>query len=354
MNASSQNSRKHSEMSRSSGYRHYKEKSDYSQPSKKRSNCYLLLNKKYFGIIDKGLSSLASQLKKEIRDINDIQHDYNISGYSDYVFKLSAYKNHSKAIAIRMICDYLFRELEKTYTRMSFLKITLLVPDHVIGFIIGIEGKNINSIRDETKARIEVYPPKNSAKFREIEISGSPIDISRASERIFMIEEKYINFNRSAPSKEQKDSYRRSRSRSRSRSRKKYEYERRRRPNQSPSNKPSINISQMSNRSAPKVPSNENNKEEAITEEEKANKEKEGNKRSTIQLLFSKENLDAIKNKKELWKQICEKSELKVTDWDIEINKKPMRVLSIEGSATDTTSSIFQIQQIILGLAKEK
>ena len=110
----------------------------------------------------------------------------------------------------------------------------------------------------------------------------------------------------------------------------------------------------MSNRSAPKAPSNENNKEEAITEEEKANKEKEGNKRTTIQLLFSKEDLDAIKNKKELWKQICEKSELKVTDWDIEINKKPMRVLSIEGSATDTTSSIFQIQQIILGLTKEK
>lgn len=65
----------------------------------------------------------------------------------------------------------------------------------MIGFIIGIEGKNINTIRDESKARIEVFPQTNS-KMRQIEIAGNPNSISKAAEKIFSIEEKYCNFNK--------------------------------------------------------------------------------------------------------------------------------------------------------------
>ena len=78
---------------------------------------------------------------------------------------------------------------------MSYLKVSILIPDNVIGFIIGIEGKNINSIRDETGARIEVHPQNDSRKYRQIEIAGDPLSISKAAEKIYGITYKYVNFN---------------------------------------------------------------------------------------------------------------------------------------------------------------
>ena len=80
---------------------------------------------------------------------------------------------------------------------MSYLKVSILIPDNVIGFIrfiIGIEGKNIKLIRNETGARIEVHPQNNSRKYRQIEIAGEPLSISKAAEKIYGITYKYVNF----------------------------------------------------------------------------------------------------------------------------------------------------------------
>ena len=56
----------------------------------------------------------------------------------------------------------------------------------------------INTITTNKKqrAKIEVFPKLNKGKFRKIDIYGSPDKIFRACERIFNIEEKYINFNK--------------------------------------------------------------------------------------------------------------------------------------------------------------
>ena len=86
--------------------------------------------------------------------------------------------------------------MKKLYPKMSFLKVSILIPDNVIGFIIGIEGKNINTIRDNTGTKIEVHKPNDSKKYRQIEISGSPYNISKAAEQIYVITNKYINFGK--------------------------------------------------------------------------------------------------------------------------------------------------------------
>ena len=46
--------------------------------------------------------------------------------------------------------------------KVSYLKLIFVIPENVIGFIIGISGKNINQIRDETNTKIEVYTLNNT------------------------------------------------------------------------------------------------------------------------------------------------------------------------------------------------
>jgi hypothetical protein len=65
----------------------------------------------------------------------------------------------------------------------------------VVGFIIGIEGKNINRIRDMSGAKIDVFQHDINTKYRQIELAGSALDISRATEKIYKIVNKYYFFN---------------------------------------------------------------------------------------------------------------------------------------------------------------
>ena len=161
-----------------------------------RSNCYILLPKNYFNYIEKSILSLTSSLRNKIKDICDIRHDYTLPFYQDYVFKISTYSNASRAIAVKIISAFLFSQMEKTYKKMSYIKITLLIPDNVIRFVIGIEGRNINSIRSESKAKIDVFQSVNRAHYRQIELKGDPESICKASERIFDIEEKYNKYGK--------------------------------------------------------------------------------------------------------------------------------------------------------------
>jgi hypothetical protein len=68
----------------------------------------------------------------------------------------------------------------------------------VVGFVIGIDGKNINKIRDLTDAKVDVKAEDIGGKYRQIElagtislITGKSVQISRAAERIYRIVNKY-------------------------------------------------------------------------------------------------------------------------------------------------------------------
>lgn len=190
----------------------------YEAPyEKKPLYCYILLPKNYYNYIAKNFSNIQNELRNEIKDISDIQYDYTLPHFQDYIFKLATYKISSKANAIRIISDYLFKEMKNTFKTMTYLKVSILIPDNVIGFIIGIDGKNINGIREETDAKIEVFPQNESKRFRKIEISGDPHSISAAAERIYSITYKYINFgkdDRYPPEKDHRHRYSKSPSRS--------------------------------------------------------------------------------------------------------------------------------------------
>lgn len=164
---------------------------------KKKLYSYILLPKNYFNYIEKNFSSLSNDLHEEIDDIGDIQYDYTLPYFAEHILRLSTSKTSSKALAIKIISEYLFHEMKDTYKNMTYLKVSILIPNNVIGFIIGIDGKNINTIRDETGARIEVFAQNNSRDYRQIEIAGSPGSISRAAEKIYSITNRYINFDNS-------------------------------------------------------------------------------------------------------------------------------------------------------------
>ena len=179
-------------------YTHHDSSMKYYERSydKKKLNCFILLPKNYYNYISKNFNGLCSDLRKEIKDISDIQYDYTLPHFQEYILKLVTYKIESNALAIKIICDYLFKEMKNTFKTMTYLKVSILVPDNVVGFVIGIDGKNINTIRAETDAKIEVFPPNESKRYRKIEISGNPHSISAAAERIYCISYKYINFGK--------------------------------------------------------------------------------------------------------------------------------------------------------------
>ena len=101
----------------------------------------------------------------------------------------------SKSAVIKIIAEHLFDCLQKVYENTTYLKMSFLIPDNVIGFIIGIEGKNINQIREETNAKIEVYSPNNTRNYRKIEITGDPQGIVWEAEKIYSFTRRYFYFN---------------------------------------------------------------------------------------------------------------------------------------------------------------
>jgi hypothetical protein len=79
------------------------------------------------------------------------------------------------------VSDFIYGKMKDIYRDMSYLKMSVLVPKRklyliildTIGFIIGIDGKNINDIRDNSGARIEVFQDNINHKYRQIEVAGS-------------------------------------------------------------------------------------------------------------------------------------------------------------------------------------
>jgi hypothetical protein len=66
-----------------------------------------------------------------------------------------------------------------------------------VGFIIGIEGKNINKIRELSGTRIDVFQQDITSRYRQIELAGSASSVSQAAENIYKIVNKYYFFDHS-------------------------------------------------------------------------------------------------------------------------------------------------------------
>ena len=161
-----------------------------------KDDCLILLPKNYYNFISKDFDKLKNRLRDETKDdISNIQYDYTVPSYQEYIFRFTTYSFENKSIAIKIISEFLFDSLKKIYDNSKYLRLSFLIPDNVIGFIIGIDGKNINQIRDETNAKIEVFPQNNLRNYRKIEIAGEPEGIAGAANKIYSITKKYFYFN---------------------------------------------------------------------------------------------------------------------------------------------------------------
>ena len=161
-----------------------------------KDDCLIVLPKNYYNYITKDFDQLKNRLRNELKDdISNIVYNFVVPGFNENIFKFTSYSFTSRATAIRIISEFLFDAVKKVYENTTYLKLSFLIPDNVIGFIIGIEGKNINQIREETNAKIEVYSPNNSVNYRKIEIAGDPRGIAGAAEKIYSITRKYFYFN---------------------------------------------------------------------------------------------------------------------------------------------------------------
>jgi hypothetical protein len=120
-----------------------------------KDDCLILLPKNYYSFVTRDFDILKNRLKNELKnDISTIIYNYTIPGFNENIFKFTTNSFESKSIAIKIISEFLFESLKKVYETTTYLKLSFLIPDNVIGFIIGIEGKNINQIREETNADI--------------------------------------------------------------------------------------------------------------------------------------------------------------------------------------------------------
>ena len=164
-----------------------------------KDDCLLIFQNNYFVFNSKDFSLLKNELKRELKDdIYNIYYNNFIPGISDKVFRFTTNPSANypcKSKALKIICDFIFDIMKLQNDKVTYLKLIFVIPDNVIGFIIGIHGQNINQIRDDTNTKIDVYSPNNLKNYRKVEVSGAPQSIAECGERIYQISRKYFNFN---------------------------------------------------------------------------------------------------------------------------------------------------------------
>ena len=164
-----------------------------------KDDCLIVLPKNYYNFIAKDFDNIKNDLKRELKDdIYNINFNYSVPSIPEKIFRFTTnYSNNFplKTKAIKIITDFLFENMKRQYEKTTYLKLIFLIPDNVIGFIIGINGKNINQMRDETNTKIEVFAPNSTKKYRKVEVAGTPQDIAEAGEKIYDITRKYFYFN---------------------------------------------------------------------------------------------------------------------------------------------------------------
>ena len=156
-----------------------------------KDDCLIVLPKNYYNFISKDFDKIRNDLKRELKDdIYNINNNYTLPNIPENIFRFTTnYSNNYplKSRAIRIIADFLFDMMKRQYENTTYLKMIFLIPDNVIGRIIGISGNTINQIREETNAKVEVFPQNNDKKFRKIEVAGVPQNIAEAGEKIYEI-----------------------------------------------------------------------------------------------------------------------------------------------------------------------
>jgi len=127
-----------------------------------KDDCLIVLPKNYYNFIVKDFDKIKSDLKRELKDdIYNITNNYSLPNIPESIFRFTTnYLNNYplKTSAIKIIADFLFDNMKIQYEKTTYLKLIFLIPDNIIGLIIGVNGKTINQIRDETNAKIEVFP----------------------------------------------------------------------------------------------------------------------------------------------------------------------------------------------------
>ena len=164
-----------------------------------KDDCLIVLPNNYYNFIAKDFDNIKNDLKRELKDdIFNINFNYSLPYVPEKIFRFTTNNSNNypfKTKAIRIICDCLFDNLKRQFEKTTYLKVIFLIPDNVIGFIIGINGKNINQMRDETNTKIEVFAPNKTKKFRKVEVQGTPQNIAEAAEKIYDTARKYFYFN---------------------------------------------------------------------------------------------------------------------------------------------------------------
>ena len=96
---------------------------------------------------------------------------------------------------------------------MTYLKVKVLVPAHIVRYLIGYEGNNIKWIKSISSSRVLVQPELISNAYQHVELEGSVKSIVKAFCLISRLVKKYFFFNKenkpseavSQPEKQEED-----------------------------------------------------------------------------------------------------------------------------------------------------
>lgn len=136
-------------------------------------------------------------MNSKIYDLKTLDPNHFLKEFNEEVLLIDG-SIDANSETLKIVCDFLYKHLKEHYKNLSYIKITILVPQRnfssyldLVGYVIGIDGKSINKIRELSEAKIDISPGDLDTIYKKIEISGKSIQIKRASERIYRIVNEY-------------------------------------------------------------------------------------------------------------------------------------------------------------------
>ena len=138
--------------------------------------CRLYLSTRLSDLLDNG--QLIQELKRDL-EISEIYIDNHLEdSYSQQNKKVLIIKDSNNKLVGKCVGLILVRLEEKE------LKVKILVLESFVSVIIGKQGRQINYIKQETKADIVIKQPDNLKYYREIEIFGKVSSIVKGIREI--------------------------------------------------------------------------------------------------------------------------------------------------------------------------
>lgn len=111
--------------------------------------------------------------------------NFKINGLNERILRIEGDTNEDKAEAMEILAFHLFELNKRTFEHVTYIKFPILVPKHVMGYIIGNEGKNINRIRTYSTAKIDVNDQYIEDDYQRIDVSGKVRDVAISIELIY-------------------------------------------------------------------------------------------------------------------------------------------------------------------------